>query len=64
MNRGFPYRISSWTGVKIYVKKGLICFDYNDYDNDLEGESTGDCNATPNGFSLYVPKFYMNSIQG
>ena len=65
MSGDFPYRITSWTGIRLYIKNELTCFDYDDVDNELEGDSkNGRCNATPNGFTLYVPKFYMNSVQG
>ena len=57
--------ITTWTGMKLYIHNELMCFDYGTV-NDFEGDydSSQGCNATPNGFSLYVPKFYMNSVQG
>ena len=69
MNGDAPRYITSWTGVQLKVYNELTCFDYGDVDNELEGDSglgvTGRiCNATPNGFTLYAPKFYMNSVQG
>ena len=65
MRGDFPYKIKIWTGIELQVKNELTCFDYNDVTNELEGDSKdGDCNATPNGFTLHVPRFYMNSVQG
>ena len=70
MNGDFPNRMTSWTGMVLDIKNELTCFDYDDVDNEIEGDyyndaSTGEgCNATPNGFTFYLPMFYMKRVQG